>query len=69
MNSLSACTTRRLASSVPTLMRKRIRQLVGADLAQDEAALCQECVGVFGRAAFGFRKMDEHEIRRRSASP
>ena len=35
-NSASVFTTSRLASSVPTVMRKRIRQLVGRDRAQDE---------------------------------
>ena len=48
---------------------QRVRQLVGADLAQDEAALRQEGVGLGGGAALGVGEMDQHEVGRRSASP
>ena len=60
--SLSAATTSRLASSVPTRHAQRVRQLVGRGLPQDQAARGEESIRVLGRAAFGFRKMDQHEI-------
>ena len=41
---------------------QRVRQLVGADLAQDQAARGEEGVGLLGGAALGLGKMDQHEI-------
>ena len=45
MNSASAATTWRLSSSVPMVMRRQLRQPVGGDPAQDDAARLQVGVG------------------------
>src|SRR5580700_8853076 len=42
---------------------QRMRQAIGADLAQDETARGQHPVGIRGRAAIGLTEMDEDEIR------
>ncbi len=60
--SLSAATTRRFASSVPTRQAQRVRQFVGGGLAQDQSARGEERVRVLGGAALGLRKVDQHEI-------
>src|SRR3984893_8304159 len=41
---------------------ERIRQVVSAGLPQYEAALHQECVGIFRRSSAPLREMDEDEI-------
>src|SRR5262245_5709866 len=41
---------------------QRVGQLVGTDLAQDQAARGEECVGILGGAALGGGKMDQHEV-------
>src|SRR6202453_5210174 len=41
---------------------QRIRQLVGADLTQDEAARGKESVGLLRRPPFGRRKVDQQKI-------
>ncbi len=41
---------------------QRIRQLVALHLAQDQAALDEERVGIGGSAAFRLREMDQHEV-------
>src|SRR5260370_41376590 len=39
-----------------------MRQVIGGDAAQDEAALGEERVGLLGGAALRGRKVDQHEI-------
>src|SRR4029077_1710327 len=48
-----------------------IRQLVGADLAQDKAAFREESIRVLSGTPLGIGEVDEHEIRRawRSGKP
>ena len=62
MKSRKASTTSRLASSVPMVMRKRVRQLVIVQRAQHEAALGEEGVRIGRGLALVLREMDQHEI-------
>ena len=61
---MSACDDEAIGLFGADAHSQGIRQLVGADLAQDEPALGEEGIGLLCCLAFRFREVDQHEIRR-----